>query len=338
VIARILEDLTGGVKLDRARSRELFSAIVSGRLSDIEIAAVLAALKVSGETADEIAGAAMALRANARAAALFSGIETADSCGTGGDASSSLNISTAAALVAAAAGVRVAKHGNRSVSSRCGSADVLEACGVRIDAPPEVSLRCLKELGICFLFAPLYHPGVKNAMAARKALGTRTIFNVLGPLCNPAAPRFQVIGVYSRDLVRVVAEAFCALGGGAALIVHGSGLDEIAVHGRTECVLARGGELEDLAIEPEDAGVRRRPLGDLAGGDAAGNAKRLRTVLEGRDGGAHGDAVAINAGALLWICGRAGDLKAGTALAQGVMKSGAAATLLSRWAEMSNVP
>jgi anthranilate phosphoribosyltransferase len=261
---------------------------------------------------------------------------TADSCGTGGDGSATVNISTAVAVVAAEAGLPMVKHGNRSISSKCGSADVLEACGVKIDVSPELAARCLQEERICFLFAPRYHAAMQHAMPVRRALRTRTIFNLLGPLSNPAAPPVQLLGVYDPALCRPMAETLRLLGCTRALVVHGAGLDEIALHGPTQGALLLAGTITDITISPEDAGLHEHPLEALAGGDPQENAAWLLRLLAGEATSAHNEAVAINAGALLWIAGKAKDLAAGAAQALAVIAAGKAKERLVRWGELSH--
>ena len=227
-----LETLCRGEDLSRDRVRALFRAVMAGEVSEVQLTALLVGLKAKRETPDEVAGAAEAMRS----AALHldtGGLTVADSCGTGGDGAHTLNLSTATAFVAAAGGMRIAKHGNRSISSKCGSADVLEQLGIRIDAPPEVSRRCLEEAGVCFLFAPQYHAGVRHAMPVRRALGVRTIFNLLGPLANPALPAIQLMGVYDAARCETLATTLGKLGCKRALVVNGDGLDEIALHAET---------------------------------------------------------------------------------------------------------
>jgi anthranilate phosphoribosyltransferase len=337
-IGEVLETVCSGRHLDREHARALFARVLAGELSGVELAALLAALKAKGETPEEIAGAAESLR---RAAVPFGtdGVEVVDTCGTGGEGAHTVNISTAVAVLAAELGLHVAKHGNRSISSQCGSADVLERCGVNIEATPEVSRRCLAELGICFLFAPHYHPGMRLAMPVRRALGVRTIFNILGPLANPASPSFQIVGVYDPGLCLPMARTLGMLGCRGALVVHGAGLDEIALHGPTEAVrLLPDGGLQPLTIEPDLLGVGVRSCGieELRGGPPAANAAWLHQLLAGDGRKSHCQAVALNTGALLWICGRAESLAQGTERALAALASGHAAQRLSQWAEMSH--
>jgi anthranilate phosphoribosyltransferase len=240
------------------------------------------------------------------------------------------------AIVVAELGIPVAKHGNRSVSSQCGSADVLEELGVRLDPAPEVARRCLDQTGLCFLFAPQYHAGVRHAMPVRRALHTRTIFNLLGPLSNPSRPPLQLMGVYDPALCRPLAITLGLLGVEAALVVHGEGLDEIALHGATSAALWREGRVTELEITPEEAGLTRQPLDSLRGGNPATNAALLRALLSGKGHPAHRDAVALNAGALAWIAGMADTLGDGVALALETIATGRPMARLRSWAELSH--
>lgn len=329
-ISRLLER----EDLDRFASRELFSEIVEGRLSEPLMAAAFVALRFKGETAEELAGAALALRGAARPFPspdyLF-----ADSCGTGGDFSGSINVSTTAGLVAAACGLPVVKHGNRSFTSKCGSADVLERLGARLDCPPELSRRVLDETKFCFLLAPAYHPGIAHAGPVRRALKVRTVMNLLGPCLNPARPRVQLLGVPEPKLLMPIAQTLRELGLERALVVHGSGLDEVAVHGSTEAVLLAGGGLERLEITPEQAGLRRFPIEEVAGGDPSRNAEILRSTLAGQASPAQSAIVAINAGALLFTAGLAADFREGVAAAEDSISSGRAIRLLDDFIEAS---
>lgn len=332
-IAAILDTLSRR-NLSRDEANAIFRDLMTGGYSDIEISALVSALKTRGETPEEIAGAAAALRA---AALRFPrpDYRFADTCGTGGDGTGTVNVSTAVAIVSAELGIPVAKHGNRSVSSQCGSADVLEVVGVRLDPPPEVARRCLDTVGVCFLFAPQYHAGVRHAMPVRKTLATRTIFNLLGPLSNPSRPLLQLMGVYDPTLCRPLAVTLGLLGCEAALVVHGEGLDEIALHGSTSAALWQHGRVTELEFTPEEAGLSRHPLEALRGGDPQHNGGWLLGLLAGRAGRAHRDAVALNAGALAWIGGRADTLADGVALAVEAIDSGRCAARLSRWVELS---
>ena len=329
--------LYSGRSLDAAAAEAqlLFGELVAGRLNEPEIAALLIALKLKGETADELIGAARALRAAdapfARPDYLF-----ADSCGTGGDGSGTINLSTAVAFVAAAAGLPVAKHGNRSVTSRCGSADVLEHLGARLDATAEASRRALDETGFCFLFAPAYHPGLKHAGPVRRALKVRTIMNVLGPCVNPAEPPVQLLGVADRRLLEPVAQVLIALGVERAMVVHGAGLDEVALHDATDAVRLDGGRTERLTLSPELAGLERAPLASLRGGAPEENAERLKALLFGYGTPAERNAVALNAGALLLTAGKAPTFREGVDLALQTLGSGAGRRVLEGFVELTH--
>jgi anthranilate phosphoribosyltransferase len=330
-----LESICRGGHLTAPEAERLFGTLVAGELEPVQISALLVALKAKGERPAEIAGAAAALRASAapfpRPASAI-----ADCCGTGGDGAGTINVSTMVALVAAELGIPIAKHGNRSISSRCGSADVLEQLGVRIDAPPAVARRCLEEVGICFLFAPRYHPGLAHAMPVRRTLAVRTIFNLLGPLVNPAAPDYQLLGVYDPALCAPLAATLGMLGCRAALVVHGGGLDEIALHAPTTAALLRDGRVHELELAPEQVGLARYGLDRLAGGAPEHNAAALRALAGGDGAPAHAAAVALNAGALAWVCGAAPELGAGVERAQAALSSGRVADRLARLAEVSH--
>lgn len=330
-----LESLYAGQSLTAAGAQALFAELVAGRLAEPSIAAMLIALRLKGETADELIGGARALRAAdadfPRPDYLF-----ADSCGTGGDGSGTINLSTAVAFVAAAAGLPVAKHGNRSVTSRCGSADVLEALGVKLDVSPERSRQALDEAGICFLFAPAYHPGLKHAGPVRRALGVRTVMNILGPCVNPAEPQVQLLGVAEARLIEPVALTLQALGVERAMVVHGDGLDEVALHGPTEAALLAAGQISRLTITPQDAGLDRAPLQVLRGGSTIENAERLKALLLGHGTSAETHAVAINAGALFLAAGMAGTIRDGADLALRAIHSGEPAKRLHQLVAITN--
>ncbi|HVT15538.1 MAG TPA: anthranilate phosphoribosyltransferase [Thermoanaerobaculia bacterium] len=322
-----LRRLTSGESLDREEAEELFGRMMDGEVSDPLKAALLVALRMKGEAVSEIAGAAAAMRRRAtrihhhRAAAV-------DTCGTGGDGRGTFNISTAAAVIAAAAGVPVAKHGNRSVSSRSGSADVLAALGVRIELDPPTAGRALDEVGICFIFAPVFHPGMREVMPVRRELALRTVFNVLGPLTNPAGARRQLMGVYAESLVEPIGRVLRDLGAEHAMVVHGEdGLDEITTTGTTRVCEVRGGEVRTYTLEPERFGLRRAPLADLLGGEPDANAALMRHVLETARGPL-ADVVALNAGAAIYVGGLAAGLEEGLERARAALASGAAAAKL----------
>ncbi|MDE1154977.1 MAG: anthranilate phosphoribosyltransferase [Acidobacteriaceae bacterium] len=318
------------LSIDDARS--LMTEILAGSASELEIAALAGALAARGETAEEIAGFAQAMRAAAVTLPLTDAERESivDTCGTGGDSAGTFNISTAAALVAAAAGAYVAKHGNRAVTSKCGSADVLEALGVPTSLTPEQAADTLRRHRFVFLHAPSHHPGMKAVMPVRRALGVRTIFNVIGPLLNPAGARRQVMGVYSDNLVPLVAEAMKHLDTTHALVVHGDGgLDEIALSGRSTVAEVQTDHAVHMSfVTPEDAGVARSPLTALAGGDAATNATLLRAIFQGEPGPRR-DVVLLNAAAVLQVAGLASNLEQGTALAAATIDAGKVTRLLA---------
>jgi anthranilate phosphoribosyltransferase len=330
-----LPKLLNGGDLSADDAEHLFERLVLGRLHPAEIAALLIALRMKGETADEMIGAARALYAAAlpfeRPDYLF-----ADCCGTGGDGSGSINVSTATAFVAAAAGLPVAKHGNRSVSSRCGSADVLEALGAKVDSEPEKARAMLDEIGFCFLFAPAYHPGMKHAGPIRRQLQVRTVMNLLGPCINPAGPPVQLLGVADPKMLERVAAVLTAMGVKQALVVHGAGLDEVALHGETRALRLSDGELTGLVITPEEAGLERAPLEVVTGGDPEENGRRLRALLDGGGKPAERDLVILNSAALLMAAGLSSDLRQGAALARHTLASGSAGKLLDRYVEASH--
>jgi anthranilate phosphoribosyltransferase len=320
--------------LSRAEARELMSEILAGRATDAQIAAILVALHMRGETVDEIVGFAEAIRAAATPLHLskdstldVSGTERealVDTCGTGGDASGTFNISTATALVVAGCGVRVAKHGNRGVSSQCGSADVVEALGVNINLPPGRVAECLEKVGIAFLFAPAMHSAMKYVQPARRELRLRTVFNLLGPLTNPAQASAQVVGVYSKDLVEKLAYVLRELGLRRALVVHGEdGLDEITITGPTFIAELREGNVRTYSVVPEDYGLKSARLLEISGGDVDANARIIHKILDG-ERSPRRDVVLLNAAAALVAAGRADSIKEALPPAMESLDSGAA--------------
>lgn len=323
-----LGKVVAGESLGRQDMESLFGRLMDGEVPDPLKSALLVALRMKGETAAEIAGAAAAMRR--RAIPIPHHREgVVDTCGTGGDGRGTFNISTAAAFVAAAAGVPVAKHGNRSVSSRSGSADVLAALGVDIEVTPEQAGRALDELGIAFLFAPKLHPAMREVMPVRKLLALRTVFNVLGPLTNPARARRQLMGVYAENLVEPIAHVLAELGAEHALVVHGEdGLDEITTTGSTLVGEVQGGEVEVRRVTPEEMGLPRAQLTDLAGGDPEDNAAALERVFAGETGPL-ADVTAANAGAALYVGGAAASLAAGVERARTLLADGSARTKLA---------
>ena len=315
-----LERWIAGRDLERAEMEALFGRLMDGAITPVFQAALLAALAAKGETAAEIAGAARAMRARAiRIPHHREGV--VDTCGTGGDGAGTFNISTAAALVAAAAGVPMAKHGNRSVSSRCGSADVLEALGVAVQVTPESAADALDEIGIAFLFAPPLHPAMKQVMPVRRELGVRTVFNLLGPLVNPAGARRQLLGVPRPRWVDTHAAVLAELGCDHALVVHGGGLDEITTTGETMIAEVRGAEIARYTVTPETLGLARVGRPALLGGDIADNAGAMLRVLGGEPGPL-GDVTAANAGGAIYVGGLAATLVEGVARAREVLAEG----------------
>jgi anthranilate phosphoribosyltransferase len=328
-----IDKIIAGSNLARAEAEAAMEQILSGNASNAQIAGLLTGLSAKGETVDELVGFATAMRRHA--AVVFPSGQRApdevlvDTCGTGGDARGTFNISTAVAFVVAGAGVRVAKHGNRSISSRCGSADVLEQLGVRIDLPAERIGRSIDEVGIGFLFAPAMHQATRHAMPVRRELKVRTAFNLLGPLTNPAGASVQVAGVYHRDVVELVARALGELGVKRAFVVHGAdGLDEISISGETHVSELRDGTVRSYTVTPEDFGVPRAPLESILGGDAKQNAEIVHKILGRsllyREHGPHRNIVLANAAAVFVAAGRAKDFPDGVSIAANSIDSGAA--------------
>lgn len=331
-IARVLD----GHTLGAGEMQAAMDAILEGEATAAQIAGLAIALRMRGETAEELAAAAGAMRLRVVAPALRSASEgegvLLDTCGTGGDGAGTFNVSTACAIVVAACGVKVAKHGNRAVSSRAGSADVLEALGVRIDPDASVVAAQIRDLGIGFLFAPAFHAALRHAAIARRELGVRTFFNLLGPLANPAGATHQLVGVYDPARLRTIAEVLGLLGVQSAWVVHGwGGLDEISPAGATSVARLEGGEVHETELEPADFGMESVPLEGLAGGDGPQNARLLRAVLDG-ERGPRRSAVVINAAAALVIARAERDCRAARERAEAAIDSGAARRLLEAWA------
>ena len=331
----ILGRLAAGENLSMAEMSAAIEEVVAGRTSEGEIGLLLTALRAKGETPEELAGAAAALRRHMTPIRTTS-VGVVDTCGTGGDASGTFNISTAAALVAAAAGVPVAKHGNRRVTSKSGSADVLAALGVNVDADPELVGECLDRLGICFCFAPLLHPAMSRVAEVRRKLGTPTIFNLIGPLSNPAGARFQLVGVGQAELRPLLAEALRLLGTERALVVHGEdGLDEITISGPTRATEVTAEGLRNLTWTPADFGLMPSNLDRLRVEGPEASAAMIREVLRAEPGPAR-DIVVANAAGALWTAGRADTVGACADLAAAAIDTGAAAELLERLAQFTN--
>jgi anthranilate phosphoribosyltransferase len=322
----LLLRLTQGAELTEDEAEQLFEAIVAGTAFPAQIGAALMALATRGETAAELTAAVRVMRRHL--VPISGGVDAIDCCGTGGDGHGTLNISTAVAFVVAAGGVPVAKHGNRAASSRSGAADVLGALGIGF-ASPEQAERMLKAHGLTFMFAPHHHPGMKAVGTIRKELGFRTLFNLAGPLSNPAGTTQQLVGVYDPRWLEPVAEALQRLGSVSAWVVHGSdGLDELTITGPSEVAILAGGKIERRIVTPEDAGLPRATLSDIQGGDPAHNAAALTHLLDGETG-AYRDIVLLNAAAALMVAGKADSLKAGVALAAAAIDGGHARALLA---------
>jgi anthranilate phosphoribosyltransferase len=332
--------------LARDEAREVMTEVLAGKCSDAQIAALLVALHMKGETVEEIVGFAEAIREAAVPLEVQSEpiLDTSgtgrdalvDTCGTGGDASGTFNISTATAFVVAGAGVRVAKHGNRSVTSKCGSADVMESLGVNINLSAAKIAACLQQIGIAFLFAPAMHSAMKHVQVARRELRLRTVFNLLGPLTNPARATCQVVGVYSVELVEKLAEALGMLGARRALVVHGEdGLDEVTITGSTRIGELRNGQVRSYEVTPEEFGLARASLNDISGGDAVQNARLIRAVLSGEKS-ARRDVVLLNASAALVAAGSADHLRDGVPMAATSIDSGAALAKLEALVAFTN--
>lgn len=321
-----------GHPLSRVQAEAALEAMATGHMSTVKAAALLAALKVRGETVEELAGFASAMRRLA-VRPPYTG-PVIDTCGTGGDGLGTFNISTAAAFVVAACGLPVAKHGNRSVSSQSGSADVLEALGVAIGLKPEAAIRCLEEVGMTFLFAPVYHPAMAHLAPLRKELGVPTIFNLLGPLTNPLDPK-QVVGVHSASLVSLYAEALRLLGSPGAWVVHGEGLDELSVCGPSHVTTVSATGCGTFTVRPEDFDWPRAERDELKGGDPATNARILEAILKGKEKGAKRRAVVLNAAAALTVGGKTVDLAAGVHLAEQAVAQGDAWNKVEALAKLS---
>lgn len=333
MFAQLLEKLGRREDLTSAEAAEAMAVIMRGDAAPAQIAGFLIGLSMKGERPAELVGLATTMRA--QAVPLTTPGEVFDTCGTGGDRSGTFNISTAAALVVASAGVTVAKHGNRSVSSLCGSADVLEALDVQVAAAPTVVERCLRDVGMAFLFAPTFHPAMRHAAQARRDLGVRTAFNLLGPLTNPAAPRRQIVGVPRPELTELIARALLLLGTERAWVVHGAdGLDELSTTGYTKVSECRDGAVHSFYVHPSDFGLAKSSVESLKGGDAAENARRVREVLDGTPGPAR-DVVLLNAGAALFIAGRTASVRDGIAEARQAIERGDAAARLAALAAAS---
>jgi anthranilate phosphoribosyltransferase len=334
MIKEAVNILVSGINLSEAEMAECMTEIMEGRATAAQIGAFLAALRIKGETVDEITGAARIMREKAARINAPEGV--LDTCGTGGDMSHTFNISTTVAIVVAAAGVPVAKHGNRSVSSKSGSADVLEALGVKIDLQPEKVEQCIFETGFGFLFAPLFHPAMKFAIGPRREMGIRTIFNILGPITNPAGAKRQILGVFSSHLTETLARVLGNLGAEDAMVVHGEdGLDEITITDGTKASRFSKGKVENIYLSPEDFGLGRGKREDLIGGDKDENAKISLGILNGEKGPKR-EIVLINSAAALMVAGKTDDHRAALEMAKYAVDSGSALTKLEAIRRVSN--
>jgi anthranilate phosphoribosyltransferase len=334
MIKEAVNILVSGINLSEAEMAECMNEIMEGRSTDAQIGAFLAALRIKGETVDEITGAARVMRE--KAAKIKSPDGVLDTCGTGGDMSHTFNISTTVAIVVAAAGIPVAKHGNRSVSSKSGSADVLEALGIKIDLQPEKVEKCLFETGFGFLFAPLFHPAMKYAIGPRREMGIRTIFNILGPITNPAGAKRQILGVFSSHLTETLAKVLGNLGAEDAMVVHGEdGLDEITITDSTKVTRFSKNKAENFYLSPEDFGLERGKRDDLVGGDKDENARISLQILNGEKGSKR-DIVLINSAAAFTVAGKTNDLHIALEMAKDTIDSGKALRKLEDIRRASN--
>ena len=336
MIKDILEKLIKGEKLTRKEAYKTMDMIMAGEVNDVQIAAYLTALRCKGESEEEIIGSCLAIREHSKRVPYHHSLMV-DTCGTGGDGRGTFNISSVSALVVAGAGVPVAKHGNRAVSGKCGSADLWESLGVNVEMPPAEAASCLDRSKIAFLFAPIMHPAMARAVPARKSLGVRTVFNILGPLNNPAEVKKQVIGVFDAQLTEKMAGVLSSLGAECALVVHGlDGTDEISLAGETRVTELRHGTLKSFTISPEDYGLSRVPLEYLRGGDESTNAAICLSILQG-ERGPRRDVVLLNAGAAIYVSGKAHDLHEGINLASESIDSGAALEVLKSLRQQTQI-
>jgi len=337
-IENVLTDLVDGTDLTQTKAHDFFSEVLQGNIEPALLASVLTALKIKGEVPNEIAGAAIAIRGAAKAFPERVNADDiiVDCVGTGGDGANTINISTIAAILAAACGLKVAKHGNRSVSSMSGSADLLEAFGVNLTMSPATAKHCLEQTNLCFLYAPAYHSGFKHAAPVRKAMGIRTLFNILGPLVNPAKPDLMLLGVYIPELLKPIAQALLLTGVKRAFVVHGSGLDEIALHGDTQVIEIKNGQLVERTLSPADFGLENHSLEAIKGGTPQENADIIKTILSGNGQSAHNAAVLINCAALLYLHDKADTLQTAAELARDVLASGKGLETLNKLVALSN--
>jgi len=336
MLKRFITKVVEGKDLTEKEAYKVMGTIMEGKVSPVQIASFLTGLRIKGETVKEITGFARSMRDKAIRIQAKNGECIVDTCGTGGDGSRTFNISTAVAFVAAGGGLSVAKHGNRSISSHCGSADVLEALGVNINLSPRRVQDCLQEVGLAFLFAPLFHPAMKHALGPRKEIGIRTVFNLLGPLTNPAGANAQVVGLYRGDLTHQIAEVLRGLGSRSAFVVHGEdGSDEISITGRTIVSELKKGSIEDYSLSPEEVGLKRASLKAIRGGAPDTNANILLRVFR-RESGPHRDAVLLNASAVFVAAGKVSSLRDGIEMAKEPIDSGQAMRKLKELVKFTN--
>ncbi|KMY66489.1 anthranilate phosphoribosyltransferase [Desulfocarbo indianensis] len=341
MICQAIAKAVGGKHLEENEMIDAMDHIMEGRATPAQIAALLIALRMKGECVEEISGAAKVMRAKVSQVptlARSSGEMLVDTVGTGGDGAGTFNVSTTTAFVVAGCGLKVAKHGNRAVSSSCGSADLIEALGIPLDLPPERIGQCVDQAGIGFLFAPLLHGAMRHAMGPRREIGLRTIFNLLGPLTNPAGATVLLVGVYDPRMVRPLAEVLARLGADSALVVHGEGgLDEITITGRTSIARLAGGEVSEFSVTPEEAGLQRASLGEIKGGDAQVSREQTMAILNGQTGPRR-DMVLMNAAGALLAAGRAESFREGVGQAARSIDSGAAMARLNELVAAANQP
>jgi anthranilate phosphoribosyltransferase len=337
MIREAIGQVVAGGELTEVDAAETMREIMTGVATPAQLGAFLTALRLRGETADEVTGLARVMREHAVHVPLRHDLRAVDTCGTGGDASGTFNVSTAAGLVVAALGQPVAKHGNRAATSQCGSADVLEALGVKLDLGPEQVAHCVETVGFGFMFAPAYHPAMRYVGPTRREIGVRTVFNILGPLTNPAGARYQTLGVADAKLLPLMGEALSRLGCARALVVYGEdGVDEVSLSAPTRVCEVAEGQLREYTITPESLGLPERSRDEVRGGDPQQNAALLRAVLGGKQDGAPADMVAANAGAALYITGHAATLKDGAQMARETLRSGKALGTLEALAATSH--
>jgi len=317
LIKEFIKKVTSGVNLSREETQELFSILMNGQATDAQIGAVLTGLKMKGETVEEISAAASVMKREAVKVPVKDRSKLVDTCGTGGDRVNTFNVSTITAFVVAGAGAKVAKHGNRSVSSKCGSADIMEALGINIEMPPETAAEAIEKIGLAFLFAPIYHPAMKNVIRQRREIGIRTIFNILGPLSNPADAKFQLMGVYDSNLIEPITKVLPNLGVERAYVVHGKeGLDEVSIVGETVVGELNNNEINMYTVKPEDFGLRRASLEDIKGGDLEHNLNIALNILKGKDYSPKTDFVVINSAFALKVSGIVNTIQEGIELSR----------------------